>query len=65
MFQLGLAVLVGGLGLVLATPLLAVIMTLVQMVYIEDILGDQQTKFVREDIVDSPPDQHISDAEPT
>ena len=40
-FQLALAVLVGGLGLVLATPLLAVIMVLIQMVYIEDILGDR------------------------
>jgi predicted PurR-regulated permease PerM len=40
-FQLALAVLVGGLGLVLATPLLAVIMVLVQMVYIQDILGDK------------------------
>jgi predicted PurR-regulated permease PerM len=42
-FQLALAVLVGGLGLVLATPLLAVIMVVVQMVYIEDILGDKNT----------------------
>jgi len=40
MFQLALAVLVGVLGLALATPLLAVIMVLVQMVYIEDVLGD-------------------------
>ncbi len=42
--QLGLAVLVGGLGLVLATPLLAVIMVLVQMVYIQDILGDKDVE---------------------
>jgi hypothetical protein len=28
------------LGLVLATPLLAVIMVVVQMIYIQDILGD-------------------------
>lgn len=41
-FQLALAVLVGGMGLVLATPLLAVIMVLVQMVYIEDVLGDTE-----------------------
>jgi predicted PurR-regulated permease PerM len=40
-FQLALAVMVGGLGLVLATPLLAVILVVVQMVYIEDILGDR------------------------
>lgn len=43
-FQLALAVLVGGLGLVLATPLLAVIMVLIQMVYIEDVLGDRDTE---------------------
>jgi predicted PurR-regulated permease PerM len=39
-FQLALAVLVGGLGLVLATPLLAVVMVIIQLVYIQDILGD-------------------------
>lgn len=43
-FQLGLAVTIGGLGLVLATPLLAVVVVLVQMVYLEDILGDQTIK---------------------
>lgn len=43
-FQLGLAVLVGGLGLVLATPLLALIIVVVQMVYVEDILGDSTTE---------------------
>ena len=43
-FQLALAVLVGGLGLVLATPLLAVIMVLVQMVYIQDVLGDKHVE---------------------
>lgn len=42
-FQLALAVLVGGLGLVLATPLLAMIVVLVQMVYIQDVLGDKET----------------------
>ena len=35
--------LVGGLGLVLATPLLAVIMVCVQMVYIQDVLGDRES----------------------
>ena len=40
-FQLTLAVLVGGLGLVLATPLLAVLIVVVQMVYVEDVLGDR------------------------
>lgn len=52
MFQLALAVLVGGLGLVLATPLLAVVMTIVQMVYIEDILGDHDTEINREGFTD-------------
>jgi len=42
-FQLALAVMVGGLGLILATPLLAVIMVLIQMVYIQDVLGDRDT----------------------
>ena len=39
-FQLGLGSLVGGLGLVLATPLLAMIVVVVQSVYLQDILGD-------------------------
>ena len=43
-FQLALAVLVGGLGLVLATPLLAVIMVVVQMVYVQDVLGDRDAE---------------------
>lgn len=47
-FQLGLGVLVGALGLILATPLLAVIMVLVQMVYIEDVLGDKDTEINEE-----------------
>lgn len=38
--QLILSFLVGGLGLVLATPLVAVFIVLVQMLYIEDVLGD-------------------------
>jgi predicted PurR-regulated permease PerM len=49
-FQLALAVLVGGLGLVLATPLLAVIMVLVQMVYIQDILGDKDVEVSEKDL---------------
>lgn len=40
-FQLALAVLVGGLGLVLATPLLAALLVLIQMVFVEDVLGDR------------------------
>jgi predicted PurR-regulated permease PerM len=39
--QLILSVFVGGLGLVLATPLVAVGIVLVQMLYIEDILGER------------------------
>lgn len=42
-FQLALGVLVGGLGLVLATPLLAAVVVAVQMLYIEDVLGDDAT----------------------
>lgn len=42
--QLILAVLIGGLGLVLATPILAVLMVLIQMIYVEDILGDRNTE---------------------
>lgn len=41
-FQLGLGALVGGLGLVLATPLLAMMVVIVQLVYIQDILGDRE-----------------------
>ena len=40
LFQLALAVMVGGMGLVLATPMLAVIMVVIQMVYVQDVLGD-------------------------
>lgn len=39
-FQLVLGVMIGGLGLVLATPLLAVMVVVVKMVYFEDVLGD-------------------------
>jgi predicted PurR-regulated permease PerM len=49
-FQLALAVLVGGLGLVLATPLLAVIMVFVQMIYIEDMLGDREIEVREKDL---------------
>jgi predicted PurR-regulated permease PerM len=40
-FQMFLGVLVGGLGLILATPLLAAIVVIVKMLYIEDVLGDE------------------------
>ncbi len=39
-FQIFLGVLVGGLGLILATPLLAVLIVLVKMLYVEDVLDD-------------------------
>lgn len=38
--QLALAILIGAVGLILATPILAVVMVLVQTLYIQDILGD-------------------------
>ena len=38
--QILLGVLVGGLGIILATPLTAALLVLVKMVYIEDILQD-------------------------
>lgn len=41
LFQIFLGLLVGGLGLVLATPLLAVILVAVNLLYIEDVLGDR------------------------
>ena len=52
-FQLALAALVGGLGLVLATPLLAVIMVLVQMVYIEDVLDDRNVEVAKKGLDES------------
>lgn len=42
--QLILGVLIGGMGLVLATPVLAVLMVLIQMLYIQDVLGDKDTE---------------------
>jgi predicted PurR-regulated permease PerM len=46
--QLILGVLIGGLGLVLATPILAVLMVLIQMLYIQDVLGDEDTEINEE-----------------
>ena len=48
--QLILTVLIGGLGLVLATPILAVLMVLIQMIYIQDILGDKDTEINEENL---------------
>ena len=39
-FQLFMGIFIGGLGLVLASPLLAIVLVLVKMVYVEDVLGD-------------------------
>lgn len=38
--QVLLGVLVGGLGLILATPIVAVVMVLTNMLYVQDVLGD-------------------------
>ncbi|HET7060864.1 MAG TPA: AI-2E family transporter, partial [Nitrosospira sp.] len=38
-----MGVLAGGLGLVLATPLTAAGMVMVEMVYVEDVLGDHSS----------------------
>lgn len=63
-FQLVLSVLIGGLGLVLATPLLAVVMVLIQMLYVQDILGDVKTEInennLNEDIENNHIDEEIS-----
>lgn len=48
--QLILAILIGGMGLVLATPILAVVMVLIQTVYIQDILGDKHVEVERKDL---------------
>ncbi|MGB7069507.1 MAG: AI-2E family transporter [Pyrinomonadaceae bacterium] len=57
-FQLALGVMIGGLGLVLATPLLAMLMVIVQMVYVQDILGDWNNADedpIQASVVDSSP----------
>lgn len=38
--QLALSILIGAAGLILATPILAVVMVLIQTIYIQDVLGD-------------------------
>lgn len=48
--QLALGILLGAVGLILATPLVAVIMVLVQMVYIQDVLGDRNIDAERKDL---------------
>ena len=59
-FQLGLGSLVGGLGLVLATPLLAMIVVVVQLVYLQDILGDREQGLADiEPEIETPPNAHV------
>jgi predicted PurR-regulated permease PerM len=41
--QLILGVLIGGQGLILTTPLVAVVMVLVKILYVEDVLGEEIT----------------------
>jgi predicted PurR-regulated permease PerM len=41
--QLVLAVFAGVLGLVLATPVFALVLVLIKMLYVEDVLGDEQS----------------------
>ncbi len=48
--QIALGVLLGAVGLILATPLVAVIMVIVQMVYIQDILGDKNIEAEQKDL---------------
>ena len=57
--QLMLAVLIGGLGLVLATPILAVVMVLIQMIYIQDILGDKDTEINEENLEEVSAEENI------
>src|SRR5699024_1548219 len=39
--QVVLGILVGGLGLVFATPIMAVVIVLIRMLYVQDVLGQQ------------------------
>ena len=47
--QLALSILIGAAGLILATPILAVVMVLVQTIYIQDILGDEPDNLPEEE----------------
>ena len=42
--QVLMGLLVGGIGVVLAAPLAAAAMVIVKRMYVEDVLGDAQTK---------------------
>lgn len=48
--QLALTILLGAVGLILATPILAVAMILVQTLYIQDVLGDSNTEVNKNDV---------------
>lgn len=48
--QLSLGVIIGAVGLILATPILAFIVVIVQSVYIGDVLGDKNTEVERHDL---------------
>lgn len=48
--QLALGVIIGGVGLILATPLLAFVVVVVQSVYIGDVLGDKNTEVEEHDL---------------
>lgn len=58
-FQVALGVLVGGLGVVLATPMLAAVVVAVQMLYIQDVLGDRPTAKALEDV---DPEEYATDS---
>lgn len=61
--QLILAVLIGGMGLVLATPILAVVMVLIQTIYIQDVLGDRDIEVERKDLGEDKPEIETKDTE--
>ncbi len=58
--QLALSIIIGSVGLVLATPLLAVIVVLVQTVYIEDVLGDKNTEVNEKNLGEEMDDEEMS-----
>lgn len=55
--QLALSVLIGGVGLILATPLVAVIVVFIQSVYIQDVLGDKNIEVKEKNL-----DEGVADA---
>lgn len=55
--QLALSLLIGAAGLILATPILAVVMVLIQTIYIQDILGDEPDNLPE----DNAPEKNLSE----